>query len=136
MRIEHDEIDAAQTAERLDRGATGIAGGRDHDGRARATTRQRMIHQAREELHRDVLEGERRPVKQFQDEAARPDLGQRRHRRMAEARIGVVGHAGELGIGDLSAGEPPDDLGCDFSIGPPEQAADLAADSVGQVSGT
>ena len=126
MRIEHDEIDAAQAAKRLDRGAAGIAGGRDDDGRARATTRQRMIHQAREQLHRDVLEGERRPVKQFQHEAARPDLGQRRHRRMAEARIGVVGHAGELGVGDLAAGERPDDLGRDLGIGTPEQAADLA----------
>ena len=70
VRIEHDDVDLVAAAERLDRGAAGVARGRDHDGRALAALRQRMIHQPREELHRQVLEGERRAVEQLEHEGA------------------------------------------------------------------
>ena len=70
MRIERDDVDLRAAAERLDRRAAGVARGRDHDGRALAALRQRVIHQPREELHREVLEGERRAVKQLEHEGA------------------------------------------------------------------
>ena len=76
----------ARPRKRLDGGAAGVAGGRDHDGGALAARAQRMIHQARQELHRQVLEGERRPVKQLEHEGVRRKLHQRHHGRMAEAR--------------------------------------------------
>ena len=46
---------------------------------------QHAIHEARQKLHRDVFEGERRPVEQLEDPTVGPDLHQRRHRRMTEA---------------------------------------------------
>ncbi len=55
-----------------------------------------MIHQAGQELHRQILEGERGPVKQLQHERIRGELHQRRHRRMAEPVISVMRHAGEF----------------------------------------
>ena len=51
---------------------------------------QHAVHEARQQLHRHVLEGERRPVEQLEDPAVGLDLHQRRHRRMAEAGVGVA----------------------------------------------
>jgi hypothetical protein len=51
---------------------------------------QDMLEQAAEHLHRHVLEGERRAVKQFLHEQMRFQLHQRRDRRMAEAGISLV----------------------------------------------
>ncbi len=55
-----------------------------------------MIHQAGEQLHRQILEGQRRPMKQLQHERVRAELHQRRHCRMAEPVIGFPRHAGEF----------------------------------------
>ena len=90
-------IDLAAAAERLDRGAAGVAGGRDHDGGALAARRQRVVHQPRQELHRHVLEGERRAVEQLEHERVGAELRERRHRRMAEGAVGLARHAGEVG---------------------------------------
>ncbi len=49
-----------------------------------------MIEQTAEHLHRHVLEGERRPVKQFLREQMSFELDQGRDRRVAEACIGGV----------------------------------------------
>ena len=50
----------------LDRCGACIAGGRANDGRALTPRRKNMINELGEKLHRQVLEGERRPVKQFE----------------------------------------------------------------------
>ena len=50
------------------------------------------------ELHRDVLEGERRAVEQLQHEQVGAELRQRRDRRMAEGAVGLARHAGEIGV--------------------------------------
>ena len=68
MRIERDHVDLIAAAERLDGRAAGIARGRHHDGRTLAALDQRVIHQPGQELHREVLEGERRTVKQLKHE--------------------------------------------------------------------
>ena len=62
MREQHDEIDILEARKGFDRGAAGVAGGRDHDGGTLAALGQHMVHQPRDQLHRDVLEGERRTV--------------------------------------------------------------------------
>ena len=69
LRKQDDEVDLASVAESFDRGAAGIAGRRDHDGAALAARGQHMIHQPRQQLHRQILEGERRTVEQFQRKA-------------------------------------------------------------------
>ena len=71
VREQHEQVGARAAAERLDRGAAGVAGGRDHDGGALAARRQRMIHQPRQQLHGDVLERQRRAVEQLEQEARR-----------------------------------------------------------------
>jgi hypothetical protein len=47
------------------------------------------LEQLADQLHGEVLEGERRPVEQLQQEMVRLQLLQRRARGMAEARIGA-----------------------------------------------
>ena len=100
VRKQHDEIDLVATAERLDRGAAGVARGCNHDGAALAARRQHMIHQPRQELHRQIFEGERRPVKQFEHESVDVELDQRRDRGMTEGAVGLPHHPGEFGFAD------------------------------------
>ena len=124
VRKQHDQIDIVETRKRIDRGAAGIARGGDHDGGALRAFRQHMIHQPRDQLHRDVLERERRAVKKFEHELAGAGLPQRHHGGMAERRVGFIGHAAEIGIGDFAAGERPDHLDGDFPIRPSEKSGD------------
>ena len=51
-------------------------------------SRQHMVEQPAEQLHRHVLEGQRRPMEQLQREGAGIELDQRRHGGVAEAGIG------------------------------------------------
>ena len=127
MREQHDHVDLRAAAERLDRGAAGVARGRDHDGGALAALTQRMIHQPRQQLHRQILEGERRPVEQLEHEQAGAELHERRGRRMAEGAVGLARHAREIGLGDAVADEGPDHLDRDFGIGPAGKARDRLA---------
>ena len=111
-------------AKRLDRGAAGIARGRDHDGGALAARRQHMVHEPAEQLHGQILEGERRTVKQLEHEIARRRTAQRRDRRMAKIAVGLARHAGEIVLGNGIADKRPDDLDRDFRIGPAGKAGD------------
>ena len=124
VRKQHDDVDLVAVAERFDGGAAGIARGRDHDGPPFAARRQHVVHQPRQKLHGHVLERQRRTVKQFKREGIDAKLGQRRHRRMAEAAVSLARHAGEVGLGDGIAGEKPDHLDGDFGIGPAGKAED------------
>ena len=124
VRKQHHEIDLGAVAKRFDGGAAGIARSGDHDGAALAARGQHMVHQPRQQLHRQVLEGERRPVKQFEHESVRAELRQRRDRGMAELAIGLARHAGEIGLGDGAPDERPDHLDGDFGIGTAGKAGD------------
>ena len=86
---------------------------------------QRMVHQAGEQLHRQVLEGEGGPVKQLEHEAVRPELDKGSHRRMAEGVVGFPRHAGEFGIRDGARGERRDHLAGDLGIGTAGESRDL-----------
>ena len=92
---EDGDVDPLAAAKRLDRRAAGIAGGRADDGRALAALGEHMVHEAGEELHRHVLEGERRPVEELEQEMVRPDLDERRDRVVPEGRVGLVEHSSE-----------------------------------------
>ena len=124
VREQHDEIDIVEAGKGIDRGAAGVARGRDHDGGALRALGKHMIHQPRDQLHRHVLEGERRAVEQLQQELIGTDLVERHHRGMAEGGVGFVGHAAEIGIGDFAAGKRLDDVDGDFPIGTAEESRD------------
>ena len=137
MRKQHDDIDLVAAAERLDGRAAGVARGRDHDGAALAALRQHLIHQPRQELHRQILERERRSMKQLERERAGAELGQRRDRGMAERAVSLAHHAGEVGLGDGVADEMADDLDGDLGIGAAGESGDrLAARAAARDSGT
>jgi hypothetical protein len=125
LRIERDDVDLVAAAECLHRRAAGVARGRDHDRAALAALLQRVIHQARQELHREVFEGERRAVKQLEHERAGRQLRQRRHRRMAERAVGVVRHAREVDVGDHATDERAHDLAGNLRVRPAGQRGDL-----------
>ena len=124
LREQHHHVDLGAAAERLDRGAAGVARGRHHDGRALAALLQHVVHQPRDQLHGEVLEGERRPVKQLEHEQARAELRERRGRRMAERAVGLARHAGEIGFRDAAADEGPDHLDRDLGVRPAGKAGD------------
>ncbi len=124
MREQHDQIDIVETRERIDRGTSGIARGRDHDGGALRAPGQHVIHQPRDQLHRHVLERQRRAVKQLQQELIGADLVERNHGGMAERGIGLIRHAAEIGVGDFAADERADDVDRDFPIRPAEKSGD------------
>ena len=127
VREQHEDVGAVAPAERLDRGAAGVAGGRDHDRGALAARGEHMIHQPAEELHRQVLEGERRTVEELEHEVVDAVLRERRHRRMAEAAVGLARHAGEVVLGNGVADEGPDHLDRHLGIGPAGEFRDVAA---------
>ncbi len=58
--MEDEDVGGVAAAEGLDGGRAGVAGGRADDGGARAALGEDVIHHPGEELHRHVLEGERR----------------------------------------------------------------------------
>ena len=124
MRIEHDQVGLRAVAKCLDCGAAGVAGGRDDDRRALAAARQHMIHQPREQLHREIFECERRPVRQLQHETVVGDLHQRRHRRMAERAVGLVRHARQISPRNRIADKRRDDLDRDLGIRTARQRSD------------
>jgi hypothetical protein len=83
-----------------------------------------VVHQPCDQLHRQVLESERRPVKQLQDEKTGAELRERRDRRMAESAVGLARHAGEIGVRDAGADEGPDHLNRDLGVRPAGEAGD------------
>jgi hypothetical protein len=102
LRIEDEDVDALQPLEGVDRRAAGIARGRADDGGALAAQGQHMVHQAPEQLHRHVLEGERRAVEEFEHEEIVAELRQRADGRMPEAGIGLRDHLAESALPSMS----------------------------------
>ena len=94
-----------------------------------------MVEQPSDQLQGIVLEGQGRPVKQLAQPLAFVDLFQRRHRRMAEARIGLPHHGREVGFGDFAADERGHHPDGDVGIGAAPQFLDLAAAQLGPCPG-
>ena len=124
MREQYDQVDIVETGKRVDRGPPGIARGCHHDGGALRPLRQHVVHQPRDQLHRDVLERERRTVKQLQQELIGTDLIERNHGGVTERGVGLVRHAPEIGVGNLVADKRTDHIDRDFPIGPAEKSRD------------
>ncbi len=63
-------------------------------------------------------------MEQLERKGIDAELGQRRHRRVAEIAVGLACHAGEVGFGDGTVSETLDHLDGDFGIGPAGEAED------------
>ena len=68
-----------------------------------------MLHQPAEELHREILEGERRPMKQFEQKEIVAELRERRDGDMVEPGIGRRDHLAQRRAVERSGDERPDD---------------------------
>jgi hypothetical protein len=100
LREQDDEVDLPAIAKRLDSRAPGVAGSGNDDGAPLAARGKRVIHQPRQELHRQIFECERRAVEKLEQKRVDAELAERRHGRMAKIAIGL-------------AGEPREICGCD-----------------------
>src|SRR6185295_11609515 len=89
-RREHEYLDAALALERVLGGAAGVARGRAEDGEPAASARQLVFEGVAEELHGDVLERQRRPVRDADHEDAGLERTQRRDPRIAAEHLGPV----------------------------------------------
>ena len=105
MRIQDEHIDIVQPAKRLYRRGPGIARGRAHDGHPVPRPFQRRLEQLPDQLHREILEGQRRPVEQFQQEMVGGKLLQRCAGRVVEPRISARDDAAKFVIGEGGANE-------------------------------
>ncbi len=87
--VEHEDLDIVAPGDRIDRGAAGVAAGRTDDGQRALLAREEFLEQQPEQLERDILERQRRAMEQFEQPVALVELGQRGHRGVREAAIGL-----------------------------------------------
>jgi hypothetical protein len=92
--MQHDEVDACAARQCRDCRRPGVARCCGDDQRAGFATGERFIHQRREQLQREVFEGERWTVEQFEKPAVRTQFSERRDAGVVEfcvsfARVAV-----------------------------------------------
>ncbi len=102
---EDEDVDGGKPAERLDRGGPRVTARRTHDRHPFTPAAQRRLEELADELHREVLEGERRAVEQLEQELVRVGLDERRARGVAEGRVGLGDDLVELPVGEAVADE-------------------------------
>src|SRR5882762_2784196 len=78
VRGQHEDLDAALAAQRVLRRRAGVAGGRTKNIQSQIVLLKTPFEQTAQKLHGDVLEGERRPVRQAEKVKARLERLQRR----------------------------------------------------------
>ncbi len=87
---------------------------RADDRRAPAALGEDVVHQPRQELHRDVLERERRTVEKLEDRQAGFQGMKRRHLGSVKSRVRFFSHASQVGARDVIAGEGVDNVDGDL----------------------
>ena len=96
VREQDDGVDAFGAAESLDGGAARVARRGADDCDAGIAGSKHTVHEAGNDLHGHVLEGQRRPVEQLQNPRIGTGLDKRRHGGMPEARIGIASDGEQL----------------------------------------
>ncbi len=124
-RVEHEDVDPLTPRHRVDRGGAGIAAGRADDRQMPVGARDEAFEEQPEQLQRDILERQRRPVEQFEQEVAMVELDQRRHRVMAEPAIGGGAQVAQLRFAERVADERLHHPHGGFDIGQARQVRDL-----------
>ena len=138
MRIERDQVDLRAAAERLDRGAAGVARGRTTMVvRSPRCASAWSISRARNCIARS-LKASVGPWNSSSTKVPGAELRQRRDRRMAERAVGLVRHARRgRRPRSCSPTNGRDHLAGDLGVRPPGQARRSASgEKTGQVSGT
>src|SRR5690348_8240847 len=69
-----------------------------------------VVHQTRHELHRQILERERRPVKELEHKQTGTELCERGCRRVAEIAVSLARHTREISLRNTVADEGADNL--------------------------
>ncbi len=87
IRVKDKNIDLGQALKGGDGGGARVARRRADDSRALASRRQHILHQPAKELHREILERQGRPAKQFEQKEIVAKLRERRDRDMIEPGI-------------------------------------------------
>ena len=103
VRREHEDLDVMLAPHRVLGGGAGIAGGGAEDVDRLAALVQHVLEQVAEQLHRHVLEGERRAVGQFLRVQAIFELRQRRDLCRVTTVTGKAVHLGSVGFADNGA---------------------------------
>ena len=116
MRIQDEHVDEFASPERFDRRRAGVSARCAYDRHSLAAPPQHGLEHSPHELHREVLEGERRPMKQFQQEQIGSDLDERALRFMPEPLVGIMNHRTEFIFGKCVAGERLHDAAGDLRI--------------------
>ena len=111
----------------LDGGGAGIAGGRADDRDRPAAFLQKMLEQVAQQLQRDVLEGERRPVEQLEQPVVGVELAQGRHGDVIEAGICLVDQSAQLGLAQGTFDERGENGRGDLLIGSAAQGVQPVA---------
>ena len=98
LRRQHEHLDSTLAAHRVLGRATGVARGGAQDVEVITAAREFVFEQCAEQLHRHVLEGQRRPIGQALDPQAGLEPAQRRDRIAAEhaARIGLAAQCAQV----------------------------------------
>ncbi len=125
MREQDEDVGAVATGEGVDGRAARVARRGAGNRRPLAALRQDMIHQAGEKLHRHVLEGQRRPVKEFQHEFVGARLDDRTDGFVAESTIGFTDDAGEGRLVDLAPEKRREQPHCQIGIRETTHGADF-----------
>ena len=124
--MQNEDVGRVATAKGLDGGRAGVAGGGADNGGAAAAAGKDVVHHPREELHRHVLERQRRAVEQLEHEMAGLELDQRRYRGMPEGGVGLVDDALQLGVWDVAVDKATDDIERHLGVGSVGIGRDLA----------
>ena len=122
---EDEDLDALGAAEGLDRGRAGVAGGGADDGDALAGALQARLEELADQLHRHVLEGERRAVEELEQPVVRGDLDEGHAGGVAEAGVGAGDERAERGLGEGVAGERREDAERGVLVGEAGEGGDL-----------
>ena len=125
VRIQDEHVHAVEAAERLDRGRAGVAAGGADDRHALVPAGQHMLEHLPDQLHRHVLERQRRPVEQFQQEVVGADLLHRAARGVAEGGVGARDDGAERVLGEGVGHERAHDAERDLLVRQPRQRRDL-----------
>gem|GEM_PF-3594295 len=105
MREQNEHVRALASGKGVDGRAARIAGCCTDDCRTLAALGQNIIHQAGQQLHGHVLEGQRRAVEEFQHIIVGANLHEGRNSRMPEGGIGLVDHGFQGVSWNFIAGE-------------------------------
>ena len=109
----------------LNGGRARIAAGRADNGEALAAPFEERLEQPAKQLQRDILEGERRPVEQFEQPVLLVELQQRRNGGVAEIAIDRVAQRQQFILGQAARNEGRHDPRGEIGIGKAAHGANL-----------